>query len=377
MKKQLSLFIRAAAAVGITAIFGGDALAAQTTTVNVHHQVDVRPAAGRTFYTAQQQRGPVAPEAARPVTTTPVTAQPARAATTTAPLNVKHLADPFFQPTTGQIGSVTDIGWTRNSYDFKVDYLPVNFDGSWEARSLFLKQDLSYGITDYLVVIGSVRLGHDEFKMSFVDPAYSSVRNTDSGFNQYGIGLQWKFVDNNEWVGLIGGYYQWQEVANAFILDTKLGYKVQGSTVYGLGRMWGVNWSENSYGNGVTDNSDPLRASLFIAFDRDVDNSVFVEGGVGIFTPLDDQWSFNLEAIYGYYDWHSQLGIFGSINYQPIETFAISLYGRVSAWDSANSGTNFEMWWWDRNTPEALPVGNTKLSGYSDIAFGIKAFMSF
>lgn len=296
-----------------------------------------------------------------------------------------HLAHPFFQPQQGRIGSVTDIGYAKNSYNFDVPVIAPSIitggggfydgiSGKWTAAELYIKEDLSYGITDALAVIGSAKFGFDDYKMAWNDPAIPNDKASDNGFNQAGVGLQWRFYDDADWIAYVGGYYQWLDIANAFVADAKLGYKVANSTIYGLARVWYVGWDDNSYGNGIT---DPVsRQTTYIAFKRDVDSSVYIETGIGLFSALDDEWSLNLELTLGDYDWHSQAGIGAGLNFQPTQQFAIGVYGRMSVWDSADDKNSIEMWGWTPTIPATF-IGNTNISKYSDMSLGVKAYLYF
>ncbi|MDR1207637.1 MAG: hypothetical protein LBK26_04470 [Rickettsiales bacterium] len=290
-----------------------------------------------------------------------------------------HLAHPFFQPTQGRIGSITDIGWSKNSYDFAFqNVVPAQIDfigqtGNWNATELFIKEDLSFGITDTVAIIGSARYGQNTLEMNWDGPTIPNDKNTNSGFDQWGIGLQWRFYEDADWISSISGYYQWNETANAFLADAKLGYKIANSTIYGLVRAWSVGWKDNSYGNGVTNDAGQV---TFFAFKRDIDRSLYLEGGAGLFSALNDDWSVNVELTFGDYDWHSQAGINAGLFYQPLQSFAIGLYGRMSAWDSANGGDKTEAWGWSK-TISAEYIGQIKMDSYSDTLVGVKAFLYF
>ena len=97
----------------------------------------------------------------------------------------------------------------------------------------------------------------------------------DDGFNLYGLGAQWRFIDNEQWIGTLSGYFQHQkDIANSYILDLKGGYKIARSTIYGLARGWYVDFEGNSYGNGIEGTTaEGQKAAIFIAYDTDVDNT--------------------------------------------------------------------------------------------------------
>jgi len=313
--------------------------------------------------------------------------EPVRREQPREPSTYEHLANPFFQPKQGHFGSMTDLGWGRNSYDFSINNLNPTIDttfpgafyegiaGSWKADQLFIKQDVSFGVTDTVAIIGSVRYEWDKYYMNWDNPVIPNDKNTDSGFNQWGIGLQWKFADNQDWIGYIAGFYQWNQIANAFLADAKVGYKIANSTVYGLARLWSLGWKDNSYGNGVV--SDTGQVTYF-AFKRDVTRSLYFEAGAGVYSELSDEWSVNAELIIGDYEWHTQAGINAAVFYQATQNFAIGVYGRMSIWDSANSNENVTAWGWDpANGIPLTYIGTVDLQSYSDIGFGVKMLLYF
>ncbi|MCL1902195.1 MAG: hypothetical protein FWG18_01030 [Alphaproteobacteria bacterium] len=289
-----------------------------------------------------------------------------------------HLANPFFQPEQGKFGILADIGYAKNTYDFAFEnVVPAQPDfvdqtGTWIAEEIYGKLDLSFGITDTLTIIGSGRYGDRTYKMNWDDPTVPNDKNTDSGFDQWGVGLQWRFFENSDWIAYIAGYYQWTEIANGLLADAKVGYKIGNSTVYGLARFWYIMWDDNSYGNGITDDTGQ---SLFFAFKRGIDSSTYIEGGLGLFSALNEDWSINVEATFGDYDWHQQAGLAAGIYYQPNHWFAIGLHGRASVWDSAN-GKRVEAWGLAPGIP-ATYIGQVKLDSYQDYLVGVKLFFYF
>ncbi|MCL2538686.1 MAG: hypothetical protein FWF34_00805 [Alphaproteobacteria bacterium] len=295
-----------------------------------------------------------------------------------------HLAHPFFQPAQGRIGGLTDIGWHRNTYDFKlVDVHPSiiqsadgfyeGLGGDWKATQLFIKQDLSFGITDDIAIIGSVKYGWNNYEMNWSSPLIPNDKNKKNGFDQYGIGAQWKFYEDSDWISYIAGYYQWNDIASTLLADYKLGYKISDTTIYGIARLWYVMWDDNSYGNGITDDAGN---TTYFAFKRNVDNSVYAEGGLGVFSALDRDWSVSAELVFGNYDWHSQLSISAGINWQPGDHFAIGLYGRASVWDSANGSEKAEVWAWTPSIPPTY-VSQLHMSSYQDLTLGAKVYFYF
>ena len=265
------------------------------------------------------------------------------------------LAHPFFQPLKGKFGSVTDVSYARNSFNFnlidgttmgiKADgsksadapvYGPVDLGGKAKTTQFAIKEDVSIGLSDTTALV--LMAQYDKTKVSFGDwsngyPISDSM--SDSGLNIFGIGLQNRFLDNDQWIAMVSGYFQHQrDTANSLIGEFKVGYKVNRNTFYGLGR---VGYSDlikgNTYGAFVKDKTGDY---LMLAYQQDVEDVVYAEGGVGIFSVLSRYFTFNGELIYGYYDWHNQLSVKGALGWQPNDMFALNLYASTSLYDSAN-----------------------------------------
>ena len=303
-------------------------------------------------------------------TTTTRTATNSRTQTVRTSMKRKYyLAHPFFQPTEGKFGSITDLGYNRSSYD--IDFIPSgtmsDTSAKWEARSFTIKEDLSYGITDKLGVLLMGRYDFSKYKFDWSNAPDDTM--DDNGLNIFGAGLQWRFVDNEKWIATISGYYERQkDIANDFVLDFKAGYKVSKSTIYGLLRGWLINFDDEYYGNGITGETESGAVeSLFIAYDDDAKTTFFIEGGLGVFSVLDEDWTLNLEAILGHYDWHNQASIKGAIGWQPNDWFALNLYAKTSFYDTAEGkkldfyGTESGVW---------HDMGKAKLDKYNEMSFG-------
>ncbi|MCL2338951.1 MAG: hypothetical protein FWC51_03300 [Proteobacteria bacterium] len=321
----------------------------------------------------------------QPVVQPVVVPAPRPAAVAAAAAPKYNLANPFFQPFQGHVGSLTNIGWAQNSYNFKFLNVDPNLQpcfynqtGKWTATELFVNENLSFGITDSLSIVGSARYGWDTYKLHWNNNTTTGLTqmpddvNKKSGFNQWGLGLQWKFMDNPNWIGYIGGYYQWLNIANAIVGDAKVGYKIGDSTLYGLLTVSSIGWDDHSYGNGAIDN---LGQVTYFAFRTNVDRTLNVEGGLGLFSMLNNDWSVKVEATLGDYDWHNQAAIGAGIYYQPVQAFALGLYGRMSVWDSAN-GKLIPAYGWSPTVP-VTRIGDVQLSGYSDLLIQAQVFLYF
>lgn len=294
-----------------------------------------------------------------------------------------YLAHPFFQPTKGKFGSVTDLSYNMNSYDLALspatDTITLSDpNGKWNMGQFSIKEDFSYGITDRLAVLAMARFDVSDYEFDWSLPETPDDKMDDSGLNLLGLGLQWRFADTDKWIATASAYYQHQQdVSNNIVLDLKAGYKVSSTTVYGLVRGWYLDFEGNSYGNGVNgktaDGSDAL---FFLAYNTDADNTFYIEGGLGAFSVLDEDWTLNFEAILGNYDWHNQASLKAAIGWQPNDWFALNLYGKMAVWDSAN-GKDLSFWQTDAVDGVLRRFGTANLDNYSEASVGLQAIFMF
>ena len=318
------------------------------------------------------------------------------------------LAHPFFQPLKGKFGSITDIAYAANS--FKFDVLNANitdidaasptygissgtatvedYSGKVETGQFLVKEDISYGITDTLAVIGMIQ--YDSTKTKFKDWSTGdpTASYSSSGLNLFGLGLQYRFVDNDDWIAMVAGYYQHQkDTANTFIGELKAGYKIDRTTVYGLFRAGYSRLTDGDiYGAYVEDNDD----YLMLSYKTDAKDIIYVEGGLGAFAVLNKYFTLNGELIYGHYDWHEQLNIKGAIGWQPGDMFALNLYASTSLYDSASDKTrkyfNYDVnpdttGSWptsiSTSTTAVYTTGDYKLKDYNEWKIGLQAILYF
>ena len=316
-----------------------------------------------------------------------------------------YLAHPFFQPLKGKFGSITDVSYTMNSYDMKFGYVePTIFNkdtfdidnpiesaltlngqsGKWKANQIAIKEDFSFGITDRFAVLGMLRYDSSDYKFEWSNGPDDKM--DDNGLNLWGLGAQWRMVDNEKWIATASAYFQHQkDIANSYILDLKGGYKVSRSTIYGLLRGWYVDFDGDAYGNGIegTD-AEGHKATMFLAYDTDVDSTFYVEGGIGTFSVLDEDWTLNLEAVFGNYDWHNQASIKGAIGWQPNDWVALNLYAKTVFYDSAND-KKLDMYYLRDGTVDAAgndlvglsKFGKATLDSYSETTVGLQAIFQF
>jgi len=243
------------------------------------------------------------------------------------------IANPFYQPLQFQFGSVTTGEYAQGKYNFG------NVTGSVDRKltELSLKEDLSFGLTDRIALQVMGKYNRD--KLSWTDTAGAGTDEYKSnGLNVYGIGLQGRFVDTDEWIATVSGYYEHQKHGIDYLIgDLKVGYKVATSTIYGLGRAWVVNMDGDVYGDYLENASTNEWGMLVYGDSRD---ALFMgELGMGVWTVLAEDWTLNVEGLYGFYDWHDQFSIKGAFGWQPNDYFALNLYAKTSLYDTADKKT--------------------------------------
>ena len=308
------------------------------------------------------------------------------------------LAHPFFQPLKGRFGSVTDFAYAENNFKFNLidGYVldldqnnstygqviggpgPVDVDGKAQTTQFLIKEDFSYGITDTLAVIAMVQYDNTKTKFKYSEGGDSDSYSS-SGLNLFGIGLQDRFVDNDEWIAMISAYYQHQkDTANTFIGELKAGYKIDRTTVYGLLRAGYSRLTKgNIYGAYVEDGDN----YIMLSYKTDTKDIFQIEGGLGAFAVLNKYFTLNGELVYGHYDWHEQLNIKGAIGWQPGDMFALNLYAMTSLYDSADGKTKdffvYEVNPGEYATSAAYTIGNYKIKDSNEWKIGVQAILYF
>lgn len=310
-----------------------------------------------------------------------------------------YLAHPFFQPLGGMFGSITDISYNNVGYDvtlpsspsglFDAEGTSLSFNGlkgAWDASVITIKEDFSYGITDRVAILGMLQYDMAEYEFDWDGPSRSDKMD-DSDINMFGLGAQWRFVDNPDWIATLSAYFQHQkDVANNYVLDLKGGYKVARSTIYGLLRGWYVDVDGDVYGHGVTGKDANGYDSSLILVQGDTDSVMYMEAGLGVFSVLNEDWTLNVEAIFGDYDWHNQGSIKGAIGWQPNDWFALNLYLKTAFFDSAD-GKDMDTYYWRAGTyldnAMTMPatglkyIGKTEIDNYSETSVGLQVIFQF
>jgi len=292
------------------------------------------------------------------------------------------LANPFYQPLQGQFGSVTTGEYMEGNYNFALTSGSV-LDGLKAKREMTewsIKEDLSYGITDRIALQGMVKYTNNRNKWNWDDPNIDDDKYKSSKIDLYGLGLQGRIVDTDDWIATLSGYYEHQKHGiDYFIADFKAGYKVSRSTIYGVLRGWLVNMEGDIYGD-YMNNADNTEWGMLIY--GDADKTLFMsELGLGVWSVLAEDWTLNVEGLYGFYDWHNQLSIKGAFGWQPNDWFALNLYAKTSLYDTADDD-HADMYR-QGNLPlttdnwVAANVADVEISKYREWSVGLQVLFQF
>lgn len=314
------------------------------------------------------------------------------------------LAHPFFQPLKGNFGSVTDIAFSKNSFDFDLlnsvvydldpssaSYYPntgvpltygaLDLGGKAQTNQFLVKQDFSFGLTDKLAIVAMGQYDSTKLQLKDWTSGDPDNENKDSGVNVFGFGFQLRFVDTPKVIGMTAVNYESQrDTADSVLADVKLGYKFDRTTLYLVGRG-GYSWLKEknaSYGFYVDDDSGDW---LMLSYKRDVSDVFFAEGGLGVFSVLSKYFTVNAEAFFGNYDWHNQLSAKAAFGIQPFDAFALNIYASGVLYDSAENKIK-EFMNYDLNptgfaTGLAYSVGDYKIKNYNEYKIGAQIILHF
>ncbi len=308
------------------------------------------------------------------------------------------LAHPFYQPLGGMFGSHTDLSYNMNSYDFTINQTVPVLDsnsapvtawngagGKWDMTGFSIKEDFSYGITDRVAILGMLQYDMNEYKFEWDDESPDDKMD-DNGLNLFGFGGQWRFVDTEQWIATASAYFQHQkDISNNYLIELKGGYKVSSSTIYGLARGWYVDLDGNSYGNAVTGtNALGGESTMYIPYQVGDSSVMYLEAGLGVFSVLNEDWTLNVEAIFGDYDWHNQGSIKGAIGWQPNDWFALNLYAKMAFYDSAD-GKELDFYWMEPAArledgtymTDFTKLGTVELDNYAETKIGLQVMFQF
>lgn len=239
------------------------------------------------------------------------------------------IANPFYQPLQGQFGSVTTGEYLEGKYNFAMSV----GDAKRKLSEWSIKEDLSYGLTDRIALQAMAKYNSDKLKWQDNTGDSDVYKNHD--LNLFGFGVQGRIVDTNDWISTVSGYYEHQKHGvDYYIADIKAGYKVATSTIYGLARAWVVDMEGDYYGDYIEDPDNNIWQMM--KYGKSSDPLFMGELAAGVWTVLAEDWTLNVEGMFGYYDWHNQLSVKGAFGWQPNDWFALNLYAKTSIYDSAN-----------------------------------------
>ncbi|MBQ7409638.1 MAG: hypothetical protein IJV03_03665 [Alphaproteobacteria bacterium] len=325
------------------------------------------------------------------------------------------LAHPFFQPLKGKFGSVTDVSFARSTMNLTLLNANIKdldatsstvgnvakglgFDTELKAKEITtqfaVKEDISYGLTDKLALMLMAQYDKTDMEVKDWSDGSASTKTSESGLNIFGIGLQGRFLDTPEYIGMLSGYFQHQkDAANTLMAELKMGTKIDRFTLYGLARAsYSKLDNKGAYGAYMKeDNGD----WLMLSYQLNTDNVFQAEGGIGAFAVFNKYLTGKAELTYGSYDWHEQMNLRGEIGFQPGDSFAINLYASAALYDSAKGKTKTYMNY-DIN-PEAVPdtsglptdqqisstskllytYGDYKINKYNEYKIGIQGILYF
>lgn len=277
------------------------------------------------------------------------------------------IANPFYQPLQGRFGAVTTGEYMQGTYKF------ADVDRTLTEWSI--KEDFSYGLTDRIALQGMAKYNSD--KLSWKNSLGGEDVNKGHSLNLYGLGIQGRIVDTDEWISTLSGYYEHQKHGvDYFIADLKAGYKVATSTIYGLGRVWAVDMDGDIYGDYMED----ATTWAMLKYGNADDTLLMGELGMGVWTVLAEDWTLNVEGVFGAYDWHNQFSIKGAFGWQPNDNFALNLYAKTSLYDSAD-GKDLDLYYGalplDATNWAAATLYNVELSKVQEWSVGLQVMFQF
>jgi len=291
-----------------------------------------------------------------------------------------HITNPFFQPGEGQFTSLTDMGYMGERIDMNIvlnGYAPPpnqGLSGNWNFSNdlLAISQNIAYGITDDIAIIGNIRYLLSEASVSGI-----AGSGTDSRIDTFGFGLRWLFVDNHDWVGYVQGSHQSvTDIANLFSTRIQVGYKNDDTVLYVFGQMQYYNWNIQDIGFGVINGHNQM---LYFETQSNLSSSAHFEVGAGAFMAFNNEWALDANVAIADRDWHRQVYGLVRLNYQAWDNAAVSIYGRVALWDNMDRLNDLNIWYRD-NSPAYLTsrlIGTASVIGSNSFAIGAQLTMLF
>lgn len=325
------------------------------------------------------------------------------------------LAHPFFQPLKGRFGSVTDVSYSKGTTNFTLLNANIRdldaasptvgntakgltFSTDLKAKEITtqfaVKEDISYGLTDKLALMLMAQYDKTDMEVKDWSDGSTGTKTSTSGLNIFGIGLQGRFLDTSNYIGMLSGYFQHQkDAANTLMAELKLGTKIERFTLYGLARAsYSKLDNKGAYGAYMKEGNGDW---FMLSYQLDTDSVFQAEGGIGAFAVFNKYMTGKAELTYGSYDWHEQMNLRGEIGFQPGDSFAINLYASTALYDSAKGKTktyiNYDV------NPDAIPdtsalpadqqidanskllytYGDYKINKYNEWKIGVQGILYF
>ena len=268
------------------------------------------------------------------------------------------LAHPFFQPLKGKFGSSTDASYASSTMDvtllnaevFNIDTTSANPDfntpfgvyakdlgATMSTTQFMVKEDVSFGVSDTLAVqlVAAYDSTKNELK-NFSDGSKGDTW-TNSGVNVFGFGLQTRFADNADYIGMLGAQFiHTKDAANTIAGELKIGTKVGRVTAYGIVRGSYSNLTKTDI-YGIYVNEDESGDWLIMSYNTNKKDIFMGEGGLGAFGVFNKYMTLKGELTLGYYDWHNQATVRGEFGIQPGDKFALNAYAQYVVYDSAKN----------------------------------------
>ena len=301
-----------------------------------------------------------------------------RTATARSQITREHITNPFFQPKTGQVTSLTDVGYMGESISMNVDLglgtpgVIGPFTGEWNFSndSFAVSQNVAVGVTDDIAIIGNVRYLISDAAV----PAAMAGSGTDSRVDTFGLGARWLFVDNQDWVGYVQGSVQSvTDLANLFSARVQVGYKNDDTVIFVFGQAQYYDWRVGDIGPTATNG---LGQMLYFEVMNNLTGSMHFEAGAGAFMAFNNEWALDATVALADRDWHRQ--VYGQVrlNYQPWDNAAVSIYGRMALWDNMDNLNDLDIWY---SFPAWGPgvIGTADIIGSNSIAVGAQLTLLF
>jgi hypothetical protein len=283
-----------------------------------------------------------------------------------------NLENPFFQPLQFGFAAVTDLSFRNTTFDFDMS----NGDwGDYTENSFYISQNVSFGVTDDLSFILTGRYASSSLQLDWYDPTLLSYQNNQSKFDFWALGLQYRFLNSNDWIANVQVSYQnLPDSGNGGGLQFMGGYKSDDTLFYGFARGSVINSVGDNYGYAVTDRD--FGHTFYLMLENNFNAILFYDVGVGLFAALDSDWSVDARATYSDQHWHNQASLGLTVSYQPLHNVAFSLYGFIPVWDSANEINDIWTFVVDHNN-QIIQEDISRMTGFRDTIFGGRVVLNF